>query len=191
VEDVVDANEYLGPGRTVGIKRTNIGDNVEGTEPRLRPQMSAATYPGTHNPGHMFASVLSEENDSGERVGVMSIPRTAIRDPRSSLLALAHRRPQPRRAGGADARRVRVGRADGHVRNSIGGGATRWASPDVILCWTADVPGHDAPSFVETGGQQLGEQAFGGLPGTRASPTPRCGCRTARRAAPPPVWGPS
>jgi hypothetical protein len=165
VEDAVEARQFLGPGDPVGITPTNIGENVEGTERRLRPRMSAASYPGTHNPGHVFISDLSEENDRGERVGVMSVPRSAIRDPifwrwhkyidDLNFAWQETREPQTRAEFEQDAPPV-------VLRDSIGAGATPWASPDVILCRTADLPGHDAPGFVETGGQQLGEQAFGG-----------------------------
>jgi Hemocyanin, ig-like domain/Hemocyanin, copper containing domain len=165
VEDAVAANEFLGPGGAVGITRTNIGDNVEGTEARLRPQMSAARYPGTHNPGHPFISELSEENDRGERVGVMLIPRTAIRDP---VFWRWHKYIDDLNFGWQETREAQT-RVEFEqdappvvLRDSIGGGATPWGSPDVILCRTADLPGHDAPGFVETGGQRLGEQAFGG-----------------------------
>jgi hypothetical protein len=165
VETAVDGGSFIGSAGSVEITRTNIGENVEGAERRLRPQMSAAAYPGTHNPGHMFISDLSEENDEGERVGVMAIPRTAIRDPifwrwhkyidDLNFLWQETRPKQTRAEFEQDAPPV-------VLRDSIGGGATPWASPDVILCRTADLPGHDAPGFVDAGGRELGEQAFGG-----------------------------
>jgi hypothetical protein len=48
------------------------------------------------------------------------------------------------------------------VRHALDGAAVPWASPDLILCRTAELPGNDAPDFVATGGQRLGEEAFGG-----------------------------
>jgi hypothetical protein len=48
------------------------------------------------------------------------------------------------------------------VRHTLNGAAVPWASPDLILCRTAELPGSDAPDFVATGGQRLGEEAFGG-----------------------------
>jgi tyrosinase len=48
------------------------------------------------------------------------------------------------------------------VRHTLNGAAEPWVSPDLILCRTAELPGSDAPDFIESGGQRLGEAAFGG-----------------------------
>jgi hypothetical protein len=165
IEDAIAAKAFHATPAPVAITRTNIGENVEGTTPRLRPQMPAAEYPGTHNPGHNFLSSLSEQNDEGERIGVMTNPRTAIRDP---VFWRWHKYiddlnfewqetldPQERADFEQDAPPV-------VLRDSLDGGGTPWSSPDLILCRTADLPGHDAVDFVEAGGAQLGAQAFGG-----------------------------
>jgi hypothetical protein len=53
----------------VAITRTNIGENVEGTVARLRPQMDRERYRGLHNFGHNFISSRSEANGQGQPVG--------------------------------------------------------------------------------------------------------------------------
>jgi hypothetical protein len=154
--------QFLGPGGPVAITRTNIGENVEGTVARLRPQMDRDRYRGLHNFGHNFISSRSEPNDQGERVGVMAITRTAIRDPvfwrwHKEIDELNHRWQQTQDAYdlASDAPAVLV-------RHTLDGAAVPWASPDLIVCRTAELPGADAPDFLEGGGQRLGEAAFGG-----------------------------
>jgi len=166
IATAIDNGEFLGNGAAgVDIDRTNIGENVEGAESRLRPQFRAGEYPGTHNPGHVFISTLSEPNAAGDRIGVMLSPRTAIRDPvfwrwhkyidDLNFAWQEMRRRQTRAEFEADAPAVAL-------RASLGDDAAPWASPDVILCRTADLPGHDADDFLGVGGKQLGERAFGG-----------------------------
>ena len=161
-----DGNFHGNGAGEVPITRTNIGENVEGAEPRLRPLFPAAEYPGTHNPGHVFISDLSEPNADGQRVGVMLLPRTAIRDPvfwrwhkyidDLNFAWQETRDDQTRAEFQSDAPPV-------ELRASLGGAAAAaWSSPDLILCRTADLPGHDADDFLSVGGQQLGERAFGG-----------------------------
>jgi hypothetical protein len=154
--------QFLGPGGPVAITRTNLGENVEGTVARLRPQMDRDRYRGLHNFGHNFISSRSEPNDQGERVGVMAITRTAIRDPvfwrwHKEIDELNHRWQQTQDPYdlASDAPAVLV-------RATLDGAAEPWASPDLILCRTAELPGGDAPDLLEGGGQRLGEAAFGG-----------------------------
>jgi Hemocyanin, copper containing domain/Hemocyanin, ig-like domain len=170
IMDAVDDRAFRGTTAPVPITRTNIGDNVEGTDDRLRPEMSAADYPGTHNPGHPFISRLSEVNDEGERIGVMFNPRTAIRDP---VFWRWHKYIDDLNFDWQETRDAQTP-ADFAtdappvvLRDSLDGGATPWSSPDVILCRTADLPGHEADDFVETGGKLLGAQAFGGAAWTQ------------------------
>jgi hypothetical protein len=132
---------FSGVDGPVPIDRTNIGENVEGCEARLRPGVRGETYPGTHNFGHGFISDLSEENERGERVGVMATTRTAIRDPvfwrwhkYVDDLNFAWQETQPAQRVAdfeADAPPVRV--------------------RDVVLCRTADLPSDDPDDFVEAG----------------------------------------
>lgn len=146
----------------VPITRTNIGDNVEGTTPRLRPGISDRTYPGLHNFGHGFISDLSEENDDGVRLGVMASTRTAIRDPvfwrwhkQIDDLGFEWQESQ-------DPYRLEDDAPQVLLRHSLPEGGPSWSSPDLILCRKLDLPGHDADGFLEAGGQRLGEAAFGG-----------------------------
>jgi len=158
----VEDEEFQGTAGNVPITRTNIGDNTEGTVGRLRPQMRNDVYPGIHNFGHNFISDLSEENSDGDRVGVMTSPRTAIRDPvfwrwhkKIDDVGFAWQETQDPYPFADDAPPV-------VLRPSLDGTPTPWSSPDLILCRTADLPGHEEPDFLTTGGQSLGEEAFGG-----------------------------
>src|SRR6266508_3019252 len=81
IHTAIRERKFLGPAGAVAITRTNIGENVEGTVARLRPEMDSNLYGGVHNRGHNAISEWSELNDLGKRVGVMSSTRTAIRDP--------------------------------------------------------------------------------------------------------------
>jgi Hemocyanin, copper containing domain/Hemocyanin, ig-like domain len=154
--------QFLGPTGPVAITRTNIGENVEGTVARLRPQMDRDTYRGLHNFGHNFISSRSEPNDQGQRLGVMATTRTAIRDPvfwrwHKEIDELNYRWQQTQDPYdlASDAPAVLL-------RHSLAGAAEPWASPDLILCRTAELPGSDAPDFLQGGGQRLGDAAFGG-----------------------------
>lgn len=158
----VDGRAFQGTNGNVAITRTNIGDNTEGTVGRLRPQMRSDVYPGIHNFGHNFISNLSEPNGDGDRVGVMASTRTAIRDPAFwrwhkaiDDVSFAWQETQ-------DPYRFANDAPPAVMRPSLGGAATPWASPDIILCRTAGLPGNEAPDFLESGGPSLGEKAFGG-----------------------------
>ncbi len=147
-------------GGTV-IDRTNIGESIEGITDRLRPQIPDPPYPGPHNFGHIFISDLSEENSDGERVGVMASTRTAIRDPvfwrwhkQVDDLGFEWQEAQDPYRLADDAPPV-------VLRHSLGTNGDPWTSPDLILCRTRDLPGHDTDDFLESGGRRLGEEAFG------------------------------
>jgi hypothetical protein len=171
-QDAVDLDTWrqavrdaVGNGRFDGgtaITRTGIGESIEGTPGRLRPDVPDGRYPGLHNPGHMFISDLSEENADGEHVGVMATTRTAIRDPvfwrwhkQVDDLGFEWQETQ-------DAYRFADDAPPVVLRHSLGANGGPWTSPDVILCRTLDLPGHDANDFHESGGRRLGDEAFGG-----------------------------
>lgn len=154
--------KFLGPAGAVAITRTNIGENVEGTVARLRPEMDSSLYGGVHNRGHNAISECSELNDLGKRVGVMSSTRTAIRDPvfwrwHKEIDNLNYRWQETQ-----EPYDLEDGAPPVVVRHSLDGSAVPWASPDLIVCRTAQLPGSDTPDFVASEGQRLGEAAFGG-----------------------------
>jgi hypothetical protein len=155
-------SQFLGPAGAVAITRTNLGENVEGTVARLRPQMDGDSYRGMHNIGHNFISDCSEQNDDGEHRGVMFTPRTAIRDPvfwrwHREIDELCYQWQQTQNPYD-----LQADAPSAVMRHSLDGSAAPWASPDLILCRTADLPGSDGPDFADSGGQRLGEAAFGG-----------------------------
>jgi hypothetical protein len=162
IHTAIRDRQFLGPAGAVAITRTNIGENVEGTVARLRPQMDRERYRGLHNFGHNFISSRSEPNDQGQPVGVMASTRTAIRDPvfwrwHREIDDLNYRWQQTQ-----DPYDLQADAPPVVVRHILDGAAVPWASPDLIFCRTAELPGNDAPDFVATGGQRLGEEAFGG-----------------------------
>jgi Hemocyanin, ig-like domain/Hemocyanin, copper containing domain len=157
--------DAVGDGQFEGgtpITRTGIGESIEGTTGQLRPEILEDTYPGLHNPGHMFISDLSEANADGDNVGVMATTRTAIRDPvfwrwhkQVDDLGFEWQEKQDPYAFADDAPPVLL-------RHSLGANGDPWTSPDLILCRMPDLPGRDADDFLESGGRRLGEAAFGG-----------------------------
>ena len=156
--------KFLGPPGTgtVAITRTNLGENVEGTVARLRPQMNRDLYRGLHNFGHNSISACSEPNDEGAHTGVMLTTRTAIRDPvfwrwHKEIDELNYKWQESQDPYDLQADALPV-----VMRHSLDGNGAPWASPDLILCRTADLPGSGEPAFADSGGQQLGEAAFGG-----------------------------
>jgi Hemocyanin, copper containing domain/Hemocyanin, ig-like domain len=162
IHTAIRDRQFLGPAGAMAITRTNIGENVEGTVARLRPQMDRERYRGLHNFGHNFISSRSEPNDQGQPVGVMASTRTAVRDPvfwrwHREIDDLNYRWQQTQ-----DPYDLQADAPPVVVRHALDGAAVPWASPDLILCRTAELPGSDAPDFVATGGQRLGEEAFGG-----------------------------
>lgn len=162
IHTAIRDRRFLGPAGAVAITRTNIGENVEGTVARLRPQMDRELYGGVHNRGHNSISECSEPNDEGDRVGVMSSTRTAIRDP---VFWRWHKEIDDANYRWQETQEpydLRDAAPPVVVRHSLDGSAVPWTSPDLIVGRTAELPGSDAPDFVASGGQRLGEAAFGG-----------------------------
>ncbi|MEM9555940.1 MAG: tyrosinase family protein [Acidobacteriota bacterium] len=176
VEDALAAGHWRGADGDVPIDRDNVGDNIEAAAERLRPEIEPGAYPGIHNIGHGRIAQLSEPNAQGIPTGgVMQSTNTAIRDPVFwrwhrfiDDLGFAWQETQAPYDFAADAPPV-------EVRNSLdevaaADGATLWQSPDLILCRTADLPGHDTEGFFADhdldgnagGGARLAAEAFGG-----------------------------
>jgi hypothetical protein len=150
LDDAVTANELraLGGG-TVPIDRTNLGEAVESTVAQLRA-LAEDAYPGLHGAGHVFIARLAAPVG-----GVMRSPVTAIRDPVfwqwhkaiDELNARWQEQLDPYPFD--DAPPVRV-------RNAVDpNDDTPWQSPDIILCFTSDLPDGTDPG-------ELGTQLFGG-----------------------------
>jgi hypothetical protein len=137
-------------GGTVPIDRTNIGEAVEATVGQLH-ELDPAAYPGLHNAGHGHIARLSRPPDRG----VMRSTVTAIRDPVfwqwhkfiDELNATWQKTLAPYEFDDAPNVLLRNGlEADGEAA---------WASPDIILCRTSDLPPRTDPS-------NHGEKLFGG-----------------------------
>jgi Hemocyanin, ig-like domain/Hemocyanin, copper containing domain len=135
-------------GNPVPIDRTNLGEAAEATIGQLH-QLNARAYPGLHNSGHMRLAELSEP------LGVMSNPVAAIRDQVfwqwhkfiDDISELWQETRDPFEFDDAP---------DVLLRNSLNGDPQEpWASPDVILCRTTDLPQGKDPA-------ELGEELFGG-----------------------------
>jgi hypothetical protein len=148
IEDALTDNELaaLGGG-TAPIDRDNLGEAVEATVPQLR-ELAENLYGGLHGSGHVFIARLAAPVQ-----GVMTSPVTAIRDPvfwqwHKGIDDLGARwQEQLEPYAFDDAPRV-------VLRNALAGDEP-WASPDIILCRTADLPAGTDPGA-------LGESLFGG-----------------------------
>lgn len=135
-------------GETLPIDRTNLGEAVEAAVPQLRA-LAEDAYPGLHGTGHVFIARLAAPVS-----GVMTSPVTAIRDPIfwqwhkaiDNLNARWQEELDPYSFD--DAPNVLM-------RNALGDGGAAWASPDIILCRTSDLPSGIDPT-------ELGPQLFGG-----------------------------
>jgi Hemocyanin, ig-like domain/Hemocyanin, copper containing domain len=149
IADAIAAKQLLGAnGNGVPIDRTNLGEAVEATVWQLH-QLDGNAYQGLHNQGHMFLSEFSNPR------GVMANPVAAIRDQVfwqwhkciDDLSASWQEKLDP--FDFDDAPNVLV-------RNSTDPDSkAAWASPDIILCRTADLPAGQDP-------QEVGEELFGG-----------------------------
>ena len=136
-------------GGTVPIDPNNIGEAVEASASQLTG-LDPSRYPGLHNSGHGAIAKLSRPAG-----GVMRSTVTAIRDQAfwqwhkfvDDCNARWQEKLDPYEFDDAPKVLVRDGLA--------GGATTPWASPDVILCRTADLPAGKDPA-------KLGEQLFGG-----------------------------
>jgi hypothetical protein len=136
-------------GDTVPIDRTNLGEAVEATVPQLRA-LAEDAYRGLHNSCHVFIASLAAPAQ-----GVMTSPVAAIRDPvfwqwHKAIDDLNARWQEQLDPYPFDDPPAVL------VRNTLGPNAdTPWASPDIILCWTSDLPAGTDPT-------EFGTQLFGG-----------------------------
>lgn len=147
--DAIAAGKLAGAGGSpVPIDRTNLGEAVEATVGQLH-HLDASSYPGLHNSGHMQLAELSKPP------GVMSTPVAAIRDQVfwqwhkfiDNIGASWQETLDPLDFDDAP---------DVLLRNALEGDSKEpWASPDIILCRTADLPQGQDPAAV-------GEELFGG-----------------------------
>jgi len=135
-------------GGTVAIDRTTFGEAVEGTITQLR-ELDPRSYRGLHNQGHGAIAALANPD------GVMTSTVTAIRD---QVFWQWHKYIDDLNAAWQDdlepydfADRPAV-----LLRNGLDPAAdTAWASPDIILCRTSELPqGVDL--------DRLGAELFGG-----------------------------
>ena len=142
-------------GNAVAIDSVNLGEAVEATVPQLR-DLDQSAYGGLHNQGHGFIAQLANP----PRPGVMTSTATAIRDP---VFWRWHKFIDDINFGWqetqaaydfADAPAVTI-RNGAEGDGGAGGDATAWASPDILLCRTSDLPAGQDPTA-------LGAALFGG-----------------------------
>ncbi len=148
ITDALAAGSLNGPTGPVPIDRTNLGEAVEAAVAQLRDS-DPAGYRGLHNIGHGRIAQLAPNGD-----GVMNNPVVAIRD---QVFWRWHKHIDDLGAAWQDAQPP-VDFSDAPpvlVRNALAAGSTTaWASPDIILCRTADLPGGNRSA--------LGQRLFGG-----------------------------
>jgi hypothetical protein len=148
IEDAIEQGALRGLGgqASVRIDRDNLGHAVEPTATQLR-DLAEDAYLGLHGAGHVVIAGLTTPE------GVMRNPVTAIRD---QVFWQWHKYIDNLNTGWQDGR----GREDFSdrpqviVRNGLGDDEP-WASPDIILCRTIDLP-------EEADLQEVGERLFGG-----------------------------
>jgi hypothetical protein len=149
IADAIAAEQLRGAnGNPVPIDPTNLGEAVEATAWQLH-RLDRNAYPGLHNQGHMFLA------DFSDPLGVMSNPVAAIRD---QIFWQWHKLIDD--LGASWQEKLDPFRFDDApgvlVRNSADPGSkAAWASPDIILCRTADLPEGKDP-------QEVGNELFGG-----------------------------
>ncbi len=150
IRDALAVRALRGPdGAAVAIDRTNFGEAVEAAIPHLR-DLDGRSYPGLHNNGHGAIAALS-----ARQLGVMASTVTAIRD---QIFWRWHKYVDDFNAAWQDTQpRNHFGDApDVLIRNGLGPRATTaWRSPDIILCFTTDLPDGTDPVAI-------GQQLFGG-----------------------------
>ncbi|HEX7277571.1 MAG TPA: hypothetical protein VF244_09385, partial [Acidimicrobiales bacterium] len=149
ITDALSAGTLRGPtAAPVAIDRTNLGEAVESAVRQLRASDPLA-YRGLHNIGHGRIADLSPNGD-----GVMNNPVAAIRD---QVFWRWHKHIDDLNADWQNRQRA-VDFSDAPpvlVRNGLAAGSTTaWASPDIILCRTADLPAGNRTA--------LGQRLFGG-----------------------------
>ena len=149
ITDALAAGSLKGPtAAAVPIDRTNLGEAVEAAVAQLR-ESDPGSYQGLHNIGHGRIAELAPNGD-----GVMNNPVAAIRD---QVFWRWHKHIDDLSAAWQDTQ-APVDFSDAPpvlVRNALAAGSTTaWASPDIILCRTADLPAGDRSA--------LGQRLFGG-----------------------------
>jgi hypothetical protein len=130
-------------GGRVPIDPDNLGQAVEASAWQLSG-LDPNRYPGLHNFGHGFIAALSPGGDNG----VMNSTATAIRDQvfwrwHKAIDELSAEWQATRAAHDfSDA-------PDVLIRDGLGATPTAWASPDIILCWTSDLPDGDLAAVAD------------------------------------------
>ncbi len=150
ITDAITAGSLRGStAAPVAIDRTNLGEAAEAAVRQLRDTDPNA-YRGLHNIGHGRIAALAVDGEGG----VMNNPVAAIRD---QVFWRWHKHIDDLNADWQN-RQAPADFRDGPpvlMRNGLAAGSTTaWASPDIILCRTADLPA--------TGQAALGERLFGG-----------------------------
>jgi hypothetical protein len=151
IMDDLTQNHLRGPsGAALAITRTRLGEAVEATIPQLRDGLDPATYGGLHNSGHVAIATLATGGP-----GVMISTRTAIRD---QVFWRWHKNIDDLNARWQDTQppEAFTDKPNVVIRNDLtGANNAPWASPDIILCRTPDLPAGADPTI-------LGTQLFGG-----------------------------
>ncbi len=149
IDQALQDGTLRGPqGAVAAIDRSNLGEAVESTVAQLR-ELDPNRYPGLHNSGHVFIARLSQP------AGVMISTVTAIRD---QVFWRWHKHIDDLNAAWQDSQPAQdfTDAPTVVVRNGLAPASnTEWASPDIILCRTVDLPAGADPAA-------LGEQLFGG-----------------------------
>lgn len=159
ITQAIDGKKLQGSGgMRIPIDRTNLGEAVEATDPRLRA-LDLDAYGGLHNTGHGIIANLSPDGDDDDRGdGVMKSTTTAIRD---QIFWRWHKHIDDLNMSWQDTREAEPF-DDGPnvlIRDGLGAGeASAWRSPDIILVRTGDLPTGRTPAQLS----QLGTKLFGG-----------------------------
>ncbi len=156
IEQDLTQNRLRGPGgAAVPINRTRLGEAVEATIPQLRDGLDAAAYGGLHNGGHGAIAALSTGGP-----GVMTSTRTAIRD---QIFWRWHKNIDDLNARWQNTQpsETFADKPNVLIRNDLtAANQATWASPDIIVCRTADLPAGTDPTA-------LGTRLFGGANWTK------------------------
>ncbi len=149
IDDALESGSLrAATGGTIAIDRTNLGEAVEATVPQLRT-LDPASYQGLHGSGHVSIARLSTPG------GVMRNTVTAIRD---QIFWQWHKFIDDISATWQDTLTPFDFDDAPNVllRDSLGDGPEKpWASPDIVLCRTVDLPTNVDPNVI-------GEELFGG-----------------------------
>jgi hypothetical protein len=147
-------------GSPQALDSNSLGEAVEAAQWQLTGQ-APASYPGMHNRGHMFIGHLP----GGHGNGVMVAPSAAIRDP---IFWRWHKHIDDINAAWQDTQSP-YDFADAPpvvLRDALSGTPAPWASPDVLLVSTADLPDGADPAALATAavGGVSWDTAFGAGP---------------------------